>query len=44
MATTPTNNPIPSESPRDLKYNAGKVDEFVSSNQESYTDRFGVER
>ncbi|EIY1159913.1 hypothetical protein ACVYR9_004633, partial [Enterobacter hormaechei] len=41
MATTPTNNPVPSESPRDLKFNAGKVDEFVTSMGWTYTDRFG---
>lgn len=44
MATIPTNNPIPSESPRDLKFNAGKVDEFVNSSSERYSDRFGVQR
>lgn len=41
MATTPTNNPVPSESPIDLKYNAGKIDEFVTSFAEWYVDRFG---
>ena len=41
MATTPTNLPVPSESPRDLKFNAGKVDEFVTSMGWTYTDRFG---
>ena len=41
MATTPTNLPVPSESPRDLKFNAGKIDEFVTSQSETYTDRFG---
>lgn len=44
MATEPTKNPIPSESPRDLKFNAGKVDEFVSSAQEFYEDRFGQKK
>lgn len=44
MATTPTNNPIPSESPRDLKYNAGKMDEIVNSPEEAYQDRFGKAR
>lgn len=44
MATIPTNNPIPSESPRDLKFNAGKVDEFVNSASETYEDRFGTSR
>ncbi len=42
MTTTPTSNPIPSESPRDLKFNAGKVDEFVNSTNSSYIDRFGI--
>lgn len=41
MATTPTQNAVPSESPRDLKFNAGKIDEFVTSGQRYYIDRFG---
>lgn len=41
MATTPTNLPVPSESPRDLKFNAGKIDEFVTSVAKQYTDRLG---
>lgn len=41
MATTPTNIPVPSESPRDLKFNAGKIDEFVTSLVHQYIDRFG---
>ncbi len=41
MATTPTQNAVPSESPRDLKFNAGKIDEFVTSDQRSYIDRLG---
>ncbi|MGG7927040.1 hypothetical protein PGN89_00115 [Klebsiella aerogenes] len=41
MATTPTQLPVPSETPRDLKFNAGKIDEFVTSNVHYYTDRFG---
>lgn len=41
MATQPTNNPVPSESPRDLKFNAGKIDEFVTSLAQQYQDRFG---
>lgn len=44
MATTPTNKPIPSEDPRDLKFNAGKIDEVVNSDAHYYTDRFGVHR
>lgn len=40
MATTPTNLPVPSETPRDLKFNAGKIDEFVTSLVHQYIDRF----
>ncbi|HFI7897991.1 TPA: hypothetical protein ACGSFL_000449 [Escherichia coli] len=43
MSTQPTNLPVPSESPRDLKFNAGKIDEFVTSQNHTYTDRFGVQ-
>ncbi len=43
MTTTPTHNAVPSESPRDLKFNAGKIDEFVTSRNLSYLDRFGGE-
>lgn len=41
MATQPTNLPVPSESPRDLKFNAGKIDEFATSPDHDYVDRFG---
>ncbi len=41
MTTTPTQNPVPSESPADLKFNAGKIDEFVTSFFLEYTDRLG---
>lgn len=41
MATTPTKDAVPSESPRDLKFNAGKIDEFVTSDNHDYVDRFG---
>lgn len=44
MATTPTNKPIPSEDPRDLKFNAGKIDEEVNGGADYYTDRFSVQR
>lgn len=44
MATTPTNKQIPSEDPRDLKFNAGKIDEEVNGSADYYTDRFGVQR
>ncbi|EOD5216241.1 TPA: hypothetical protein ACOEGS_000789 [Enterobacter hormaechei subsp. xiangfangensis] len=43
MATTPTNLPVPSESQRDLKFNAGKIDEFVTSLVNTYVDRLGNE-
>ncbi|MDR5096656.1 hypothetical protein P7F73_22875, partial [Enterobacter sp. EC-ML 621] len=43
MSTQPTNLPVPSESPRDLKFNAGKIDEFVTSLVNTYVDRFGKE-
>lgn len=41
MATTPTQLPVPSEKPQDLKFNAGKIDEFVNSSALIYIDRFG---
>ncbi|HCB1849125.1 TPA: hypothetical protein MYQ18_005672, partial [Klebsiella oxytoca] len=41
MATTPTQQPVPSETPRDLKFNAGKIDEFVTGEIHNYIDRFG---
>lgn len=43
MATQPTQDAVPSESPRDLKFNAGKIDEFVTSENHVYVDRFGNE-
>lgn len=42
MTTQPTQDAVPSESPRDLKFNAGKIDEFVTSMGWTYTDRMGV--
>lgn len=41
MSTTPTNLPVPSGKPQDLKFNAGKIDEFVTSMAQQYIDRFG---
>lgn len=41
MSTTPSNQPVPSEKPQDLKFNAGKIDEFVTSMSQQYIDRFG---
>ncbi|CNG86933.1 Uncharacterised protein [Yersinia kristensenii] len=43
MATIPTQNPVPSEAAVDLKFNAGKIDEFVTSFLLKYTDRLGRE-
>ena len=43
MATQPTQDAVPSESPRDLKFNAGKIDEFATSLANTYVDRFGNE-
>ncbi len=42
MASTPTLNPVPSENYDDMRFNAGKLDEFVTSPDDEYTDRFGV--
>jgi len=39
MATTPTQDTVPSESPRDLKFNAGKFDEVITSSNDFYIDR-----
>ncbi|MDM3686866.1 hypothetical protein O9368_04600 [Proteus mirabilis] len=41
MSTIPTLNPVPSEAAKDSKFNSGKIDEFVTSNNHFYTDRFG---
>lgn len=42
MATIPSQNPVPSELPQDLKFNAGKIDEEVTSTTlEFYIDRLG---
>ncbi|MEX5879540.1 hypothetical protein AB6G95_07235 [Proteus vulgaris] len=43
MSTTPTQNPVPSEAAKDLKFNSGKIDEFVTSMKNKYIDRFGKE-
>lgn len=42
--TTPTSNPVPSEAPQDLLFNAGAIDRAVSSSEPEYTDRLGVLR
>lgn len=40
----PTTNPVPSQDPSDLLFNAGKLDEVVSGSNAIYTDRLGVSR
>jgi len=42
--TTPTNNPIPSESPRDFRFNIGNFDRVMNSDDEAYQDKFGKAR
>ncbi|WP_312999617.1 hypothetical protein [Leclercia sp.] len=42
MATTPTRNAVPSEQYSDLRFNAGKLDEFITSTEDEYTDRLGI--
>ena len=38
---TPTNNPVPSQAPQDLLFNAEKLDEFINSTAASIVDRRG---
>ena len=40
----PTANPVPSQDPSDLLFNAGKLDEVVSGSNATYTDRLGISR
>ena len=40
----PTTNPVPSQDPSDLLFNAGKLDEVVNGTANSFTDRLGVAR
>lgn len=42
--TTPTTDPVPSNSPLDLLFNAEKLDEVINSGAQTYTDRLGVQR
>lgn len=42
MASIPTLRPVPSEGYDDLRFNAGKLDEFINSQENQYTDRLGV--
>ncbi|ROR14962.1 hypothetical protein [Erwinia sp. JUb26] len=44
MATIPNNDPVPSNAPRNLKFNAEKMDEIVNSQDVNYTDRLNVVR
>jgi lysophospholipase L1-like esterase len=39
-----TTLPVPSKDPRDLLFNAEKIDEAVNSSALTYTDRFGIQR
>lgn len=43
MATTPNQKPVPSEDYANMRFNAGKLDEFVTSTDPTYTDRLGQE-
>ncbi|MCC4747524.1 hypothetical protein LMC46_23340, partial [Escherichia coli] len=43
MATTPSQKPVASELPQDMKFNSGKIDEFVTSLALKYIDRLGGE-
>ena len=40
----PTLNPVPSQDPSDLLFNAQKLDQFVNSTANSFTDRLGNDR
>lgn len=42
MATTPNQKPVPSEDYANMRFNAGKFDEFMTSPASSYVDRLGV--
>lgn len=40
----PTTNPVPSQDPSDLLFNAGKLDEVLNGTGASFTDRLGTAR
>ena len=40
----PTTNPVPSNDPTDLLFNAQKLDQVVNGSDQYYTDRLGVNR
>ncbi|MGG4623962.1 SGNH/GDSL hydrolase family protein [Serratia odorifera] len=42
--TTPTMWPVPSEAYVDLRFNSAKLDEFITSSAEEYTDRLGQKK
>lgn len=42
--TTPTSNAVPSDSPLDLLFNAGVLDEIVSGSGDTALDRFGSQK
>lgn len=41
---TPTNNPVPSQAPQDLLFNAERLDEVLNSTAETIFDRNGTQR
>lgn len=43
MATTPNQKPVPSEDYANMRFNAGKLDELITSTELTYTDRLGQE-
>lgn len=42
--TTPTTWPVPSEAYVDLRFNAGAIDKFLTSEEEFFTDRLGQKK
>lgn len=42
MSTTPNKNAVPSEDYANMRFNAGKLDEFISSTSSTYVDRLGI--
>lgn len=43
MATIPNQKPVPSEDYANMRFNAGKLDELITSTELTYTDRLGQE-
>lgn len=44
MTYTPSNRPVGSDAPQDQYFNAGKLDEYVNSQESTMVDRNGIER